>query len=271
MAGFVLSGYLATAAELNELRRLGIAGPLGVVAIITPGTASRAAGGMQQLPIGEAADGRPRDEPRTVIVAPRFPDAPLELDVAFSTPGLYVKRDQGWTTIPADLKATRKVRIAPVANAPGNVPGRAVAPLRAAHRVDLRGALRQRTRRPALAAVVAAEDLAAAGRAVHVPGLARVEGEREHRGARLHAHVDLCPAGAAVLAAEQHADLALEIRARGHPDRLRVAGSLADVAAIGLPVGVQGLEPRAGPVLAAVGARDPARAAHREDLAGSPP
>lgn len=75
----------------------------------------------QQLPIGEAADGRPRDEPRTVIVAPRFPDAPLELDVAFPSPGLYVKRDRGWTTIPTDLNATRRVRIAPITGAPGKV------------------------------------------------------------------------------------------------------------------------------------------------------
>src|SRR5262249_49790164 len=125
-------------------------------------------------------------------------------------------------------------------------------------------------RRPALAAVLAAEDLAAAGRAVHVPGPARVEGEREHRGLRLHAHVDLRPAGAAVLAAEQHADLALERRARGDPDGLRVAGSFANVAAVRLSVGVQGLEPRVGPVLAAVGARKQARAADREDLTGSP-
>jgi hypothetical protein len=110
-----------TERELGELRRLGVAGRVGVIAIITPRTASRAAGAIQQLPIGETPDGRPRTEPRTVIVTPRFPDAPLELDVAFPSPGLYVKRDQGWTTIPTDLKATRKVRIAPITNAPGNV------------------------------------------------------------------------------------------------------------------------------------------------------
>ena len=85
------SGAL-TAAELGELRRLGVAGPVGVVTIITPWTAGRAVGGMQELPGGETPDGRPRAEPRTVIVTPRFPDAPLELDVAFPSPGLYVKR-----------------------------------------------------------------------------------------------------------------------------------------------------------------------------------
>jgi hypothetical protein len=114
------SGAL-TAAELGELRRLGVAGPVGIVTIITPWTRSGAAGGIQQLPIGETPDGRPRGEPRTVIITPRLPDSPLELDVAFPTPGLYLKTDQGWTTIPADLRATRKVRIAPIRNAPGNV------------------------------------------------------------------------------------------------------------------------------------------------------
>jgi len=113
------SGAL-TVAELQALRRLGVAGPVGVVAIITPWT-SRAAGGMQQLPIGATADGKPRSKPRTVIVTPRFPAAPLELDVAFPSPGLYVKREQGWTMIPTDLNATRKVRIAPITDAPGNV------------------------------------------------------------------------------------------------------------------------------------------------------
>ena len=114
------SGAL-TAVELGELRRLGVAGPVGVVAIITPWTAGRAAGGMQELPGGETSDGRPRAEPRTVIVTPRFPDAPLELDVAFPSPGLYVRRDQGWTTVATDLKATRRVRIAPITGAPGKV------------------------------------------------------------------------------------------------------------------------------------------------------
>jgi hypothetical protein len=114
------SGAL-TDRERGELRRLGVVGPVGVVAIITPWTASRGAGGMQQLPIGETGDGQPREQTRTVIVTPRLPDAPLELYVAFPSPGLYLKRDQGWTTIPAELKATRRVRLAPITDAPGNV------------------------------------------------------------------------------------------------------------------------------------------------------
>src|SRR5437660_11245339 len=142
--------------------------------------------------------------------------------------------------------------------------------LRAAHRVDLRGAFGQWTRTPALPAVLAGEHFAAAGRAEHAPGLPRVEGEREHRRPRLHTHVHPTPARAAVLASEQHADLALEIGARGHPDRLRVARSLADIAAVGLPVGIERLEPRAGPVLAPVRAAAQTGATDREDLAGAP-
>src|SRR5438552_7348252 len=146
----------------------------------------------------------------------------------------------------------------------------ASAGLRAAHRVDLRGAFGQWTRTPALPAVLAGEHFAAAGRAEHAPGLPRVEGEREHRRLRLHAHVHPTPARAAVLAAEQHADLALKGRARGHPDRLRVARSLADIAAVRLSVGVERLESRAGPVLPPVRAAEQSGATDREHLAGAP-
>src|SRR5258705_6065076 len=92
---------------------------------------------------------------------------------------------------------------------------RACGPLRAPHRVNLRGAFGQWMCGPTLAAILAAEHLTAAGRAVHALGLPRVEGEREHRGPRLHAHVDFRPAYAAVLAAEERADFALKVGARG--------------------------------------------------------
>src|SRR5207244_1016388 len=55
---------------------------------------------------------------------------------------------------------------------------------RAGHRVHLGGALGQVTLGPALAAIRAGEHLAAAGRRVHPLGLARVEGQREHRAPR---------------------------------------------------------------------------------------
>src|SRR5262245_7371789 len=83
---------------------------------------------------------------------------------------------------------------------PGRSPGTTSG---ARHGVDLRGAGGQGTGRPALAAVLAGEDLAAAARTVHAPGLARVERDREHRGPGLDAHVHPGPAGAAVGAAEQ--------------------------------------------------------------------
>src|SRR5438067_6939282 len=91
------------------------------------------------------------------------------------------------------------------------------------HGIDLGGALGQVTLGPALAAIRAGEHLAAAGRRVHPLGLARVEGQREHRAPRLDAHVHPRPAGAAVLAAEERAEVALEVRAGGHPDGLRIA------------------------------------------------
>src|SRR5262249_61601166 len=82
--------------------------------------------------------------------------------------------------------------------------------LRALHGIDLRGALGQRTLRPALAGVLAGEHLAATGGAVHSPGLPRVEGDGEDGGLRLHAHLHPRPGGPAVLAAEQNAEPALE-------------------------------------------------------------
>src|SRR5215470_18122029 len=124
--------------------------------------------------------------------------------------------------------------------------------LRALHGVDLRGALGQRTLRPALPRVLAGEYLAATGGAVHSSGLPWVEGDGEDGGLRLHAHLHARPGGATVLAAEQNAELALEARAGRHPDGPRIAGDLTDVAAVGLPLGVQRLEPSAGPVLAAI-------------------
>src|SRR6266508_966570 len=124
------------------------------------------------------------------------------------------------------------------------------------HRVDLRGSFGQVTLGPAPAAVLAGEHLTAAGRAVHAPGLPLVEGESEDRGLGLDTHLDAGPARAAVGAAEQHAKLALEIRPGRHPDGLRIARDLADVAAVGLSVGIQRLEPGARPLLALVRAAE---------------
>src|SRR5215470_11160592 len=135
----------------------------------------------------------------------------------------------------------------------------------ALHGVDLRGTLGQRTLRPALTGVLAGEHLAATGGTVHSPRLPRVEGDGEDGGLRLHAHLHPRPGGAAVLAPEQNAQLALEARAGRHPDGPRLAGNLADITAVGLSLGVQRLEPRTGPVLAPIRAAEEARPADGED------
>ena len=110
-----------TAGEADELRRLGLMGPLGVVAIITPWSAGRATGTLPPLPIGEPSRGSPRTGPRTVIVTRRLPTAALEVDVAFDASALYVHRDAEWTTIPATVTTSRRARISPIRDAPGNV------------------------------------------------------------------------------------------------------------------------------------------------------
>src|SRR5262249_31382081 len=84
-------------------------------------------------------------------------------------------------------------------------------------------------------------------------------------------HIDAAPGGTTVRAAVQRADVALEVRAGGDPDGLRIAGHLADVATVGLPLGVERLEPRAGPVLASIGAGEEAGARDGEHGARPPP
>src|SRR5262252_2380576 len=142
--------------------------------------------------------------------------------------------------------------------------------LRALHGIDLRGALGQRTLRPALPGVLAGEHLAATGGAVHSSRLPWVEGDGEDGGLWLDAHLHPRPSGSTVLAAEQNAELALEARACRHPDGPRIAGNLADIAAVGLPLGIQRLEPRAGPVLTPIHAAEEAGPADGEDGPGAP-
>src|SRR5262245_40524902 len=100
----------------------------------------------------------------------------------------------------------------------------------ATHGVHLRGAGRQGALGPARAAVRAREYLAAARRAVHAPGLVPVKGDGEHGALRLDTHIDPLPARAAVVAAEQHADVAAEARTCRYPQGLRIPGNLPDIA-----------------------------------------
>src|SRR5712691_2789431 len=138
------------------------------------------------------------------------------------------------------------------------------------HGVDLRGPLRQWTLGPALANILTGEHLTTAGRTVHAPGLPLVEGDGEDGGLWLDAHVHPSPAQAAVLAAEQNADVALEIRTGGDPDGLRITRDLADITAVGLSFGIQRLEPGAGPVLSPVRAAEQAGAADGKDHPRTP-
>src|SRR6266851_6812972 len=138
------------------------------------------------------------------------------------------------------------------------------------HGVDLRGPRRQWTLGPALANILTGEHLTTAGRTVHAPGLPLVEGDSEDGGLWLDAHVHPSPAHATVLAAEQDADVALEIRTCGHPDGLRITRDLADIAAVGLSLGIQRLEPGAGPVLSPVRAAEQPGAADGKDHPRTP-
>src|SRR5713101_5072654 len=138
------------------------------------------------------------------------------------------------------------------------------------HGINLRDPRRQGTRGPTLAAILTGEHLATAGRTVHAPGLPLVEGDAEDGGLWLDAHVHPRLAHATVLAAEQDADVALEIRTCGHADGLRITGDLADITAVGLSLGIQRFEPGAGPVLAPVRAAEEAGAADGKDHPRTP-
>src|SRR5882672_10597907 len=70
---------------------------------------------------------------------------------------------------------------------------------------------------------------------------------------------------AAVLAAEERAKVTLEVCATGHPDRPRLPGDLADVAAVRLALRIQRLEASARPVAARIRAAEEAGAPDGED------
>src|SRR5438132_5261658 len=142
--------------------------------------------------------------------------------------------------------------------------------LGASHGIDLSGPRRQGSFGPALATILTGEHLAAAGRTVHPLRLSLVEGEGEHGGPGLHAHIHPSPARAAVSAAEQDADVALETSPGCHPDGLRIAWHLANITAVGLPLGIQRLEPGAGPVRALVRAAEQAGAADGKNRPRTP-
>src|SRR5262249_21498588 len=76
------------------------------------------------------------------------------------------------------------------------------APLGTGHGVDLRGTFRQVPLGPALAAILAGEDLSTTSGAVHALGLPLVEGNGKHGGFGLDVHLHPPPGQAAVGAAK---------------------------------------------------------------------
>ena len=81
--------------EADELRRLGVAGCVGIVAIIIPWP-----------------DGRGTAYPRTVVVVPTFP--PIDLDVAYTASSLHMwNGNNGWVSVPKSTAPGRRVLILP--------------------------------------------------------------------------------------------------------------------------------------------------------------
>src|ERR1051325_9811469 len=117
---------------------------------------------------------------------------------------------------------------------------------------------------PIFAAIPAGPHLAAIGGAGHQARPALVEHHLEHRVRRWRADIDLCPAVASVLAVQQHAEIALEATARSDADMPRIAGHLADVTAIDLPLGVERLQRHVPPMVAAIVAAEHAGAGNAD-------
>src|SRR5712692_7889743 len=124
----------------------------------------------------------------------------------------------------------------------------------ARQRVDLRAKRRRWLRAPAFAEIGAGPDLTAVCGARHSRRLALVEGELEHRVRDVVADIDPVPAVAAVAAVQQGASVALETRPRRHPEMARIAGNLADIAAIDVTLRIERFQWHVPPVVAAIGA-----------------
>src|SRR5262249_23562027 len=118
--------------------------------------------------------------------------------------------------------------------------------------------------------VLTGEHFTATGRTVHVLGLPLVEGNGEHGGFGLDAHIHLAPGHAAVGATEQYPSVALEIRPSGYPDGLRVARHLTDIPAVGLALGIQRLQTGSRPVPPVIGAAEEASAGNGKDRSRTP-
>src|SRR5438105_8329247 len=108
-------------------------------------------------------------------------------------------------------------------------PRATTAPSGARHRVHVLDPVRQQRLAPRRAAVARAERLTAAGDAVGVAGVVRIERERHHRGAGLDAVVQARPALAEIGRPVERAVLAAGGRAQARVERAGIVGRDADV------------------------------------------
>src|SRR5579863_8070727 len=104
--------------------------------------------------------------------------------------------------------------------------------LRAGERVAVGDAVGQRVGLPALAAVLGAEHLAAARRAVDLLGVARMGGDRHHGARRIEALVEARPGLAEIARAVEPAMLARRRDAEAGVEGARVVRRDANVAAV---------------------------------------
>src|SRR3984893_9405855 len=137
----------------------------------------------------------------------------------------------------------------------------------AGDRVGVLAARRQPMLVPAVAAVSGAEDLAAAGDAVDLVGIARVEGHTHHRGLGFDGVVEAPPVPAGIVSPKKRPVRALRRRAEAGIQDLRVVRRHADVAAVAHRREAADLDVL--PALAPVGATKEALA-HRDENRARP-
>src|SRR5262245_44872704 len=103
----------------------------------------------------------------------------------------------------------------------------------AGDRVDVGDTVGQPLLVPGLPAVPGAEDLAAAAGAIHLVGIARMQGHRHHRAVGLDAAIEAGPGLPEVRAPVDRSVLAARGRAEAGVEHPRILGRHADVTGIG--------------------------------------
>src|ERR1700730_13405242 len=113
-------------------------------------------------------------------------------------------------------------------------------------------------------------DLAAIRGARHPVRLTLVERYLEHRVRSRRSNINLRPAVAALAAVQQYAKITDEAGARSNPQMTRIAGDLADVAAVDLSFDVKRLQRHVTPMVATIRAAEDAGASNSEHRIGPP-